>query len=233
MALTPLPVETIESKILQPNKPLPYPVFGESAAAVASAAMPASAEVQRMQQLEQMLQESQGRAETVEREAYDKAYAAGEKAGLALGEKRAEQILELLQQHLNQAEIQTQQLKDHCVDAVMDITQALTEHLVGEMMQEQRDTLFKAAQRAAEQLPDAGKLRLAVHPDDIESFNRLIQEQDSDWKLHVDTNITAGSCRLISEHQDALIHPSEAIIEAVKLIRTQLQNDNHHVVADD
>jgi len=48
----------------------------------------AKPEPDRMQQLEKMLAEKHDSQAAIERDAYDKAYAAGEKAGLALGRKR-------------------------------------------------------------------------------------------------------------------------------------------------
>ncbi|MES0371706.1 MAG: hypothetical protein ABUK11_05450, partial [Mariprofundaceae bacterium] len=95
--LEPLPFEKIEGTAT-PVAASPFPALksglpnpiGVSAADIVGGTA-AGAEVQRMDQLEKMLQEAQGRTETVEREAYDKAYNAGEKAGLVLGGKRAEQ----------------------------------------------------------------------------------------------------------------------------------------------
>jgi flagellar biosynthesis/type III secretory pathway protein FliH len=160
----------------------------------------------------------------VEREAYDKAYAAGEKAGLALGEKRAEQIIEAMENCLKQAEYEASRMRQSCVDAVVDIAQLVVEQLMGEILEQQKDALFKAAKRAAGQLPDATTLKLAVHPDDMQSFERLLQEERPDWRLYVDPAIAQGTCRLVSQHQDALIDPVGAVADSIQHIRMTLHS---------
>lgn len=175
-----------------------------------------------MAQMERMLQEAQGRAESVEREAYDKAYAAGEKAGLALGEKRAEQILEAMQRSLKQAQSECLKMRQSCVDAVVDIAQSITEQLVGRLVDEDRQALLNAAKRAADLLPRTGELRLAVHPDDRASFERLLGEEEMNWRLHTDAHVEPGTCRIVSKDQDAMIDPVRAVADAVQQIRVTL-----------
>ena len=137
--LTPLPIEILEG-VSKPMSKSPFPVFGATAPSMlgVTAADVTGAEVQRMDQLEKMLQDAQGRAEVVEREAYDKAYAAGEKAGLALGEKRAEQIVEAMEECLKRAENEAALMRQSCVDAVVDISQLVVEQLVGELPDRRR-----------------------------------------------------------------------------------------------
>lgn len=228
--LEPLPIEVIEGAAVSvPDSPFPVlrkgaaTPAGISAAEIVGATAP-GAEAQRMDQLEKMLQEAQGRTETVEREAYDKAYRAGEKAGLALGGKRAEQIVESMESCLKQVESEASRMRQCCVDAVVDIAQLVVEQLVGDILEQQKDALFKAATRAAEQLPEISQLKLAVHPDDMQSFERLLQEERSDWRLYIDPTIIQGSCRLVSTHQDALIDPARAIADSIQHIRVTLHS---------
>lgn len=221
--LTPLPIEILEgvSKSLSPS---PFPVFGSASPTMpaVTAAQITGSEVQRMDQLEKMLKDAQGRAEVVEREAYDKAYVAGEKAGLALGEKRAEQIIEAMEGCLKRAENEAAAMRQSCVDAVVDISQLIVEQLIGELLEQHQETLFKAAKRAAEQLPEVTDLRVAVNPDDMETFERLMQEERPEWRLYADSAVTAGACRLVSKHQDAFVNPVEAVADSIRHIRVAL-----------
>jgi len=145
MALEPLPIT--EDKALHQTQPVisPFPVIGTNSLAMVDVTPEVPpAEEQRMQELERMLQEAQGRAEMMEREAYDKAYAAGEKAGMVLGSKRAEQSLEHMDGLLKQAEEQVSHLAEVCNDTVLDIAQAVIEHALGELG-EQRYGMILAA----------------------------------------------------------------------------------------
>ncbi|MDX8403916.1 MAG: FliH/SctL family protein [Mariprofundaceae bacterium] len=235
--LEPLPIEIIEGNGSPvANSPFPALKGGVAAPAGISAAEivgTTGAESGRMDHLEKMLQEAQGRTETVEREAYDKAYGAGEKAGLALGEKRAEQVIEAMEVCLKQVESEASRMRQSCVDAVVDIAQLVVEQLMGEILEQQKETLFKAAKRAAEQLPEVSQLKLAVHPDDIQSFERLLQEERPDWRLYADPTITQGTCRLVSKQQDALIDPARAIADSIQHIRVALHSGSIHSDRDE
>jgi len=221
--LTPLPIERLEG-VSKPATKSPFPVLGTVPASNpgVTAAQITGSEVQRMDQLEKMLKDAQGRAEIVEREAYDKAYVAGEKAGLTLGEKRAEQIIEAMEECLKRSENEAAAMRQSCVDAVVDISQLVVEQLVGELLEQQKETLFKAAKRAAEQLPEVAALKVVVNPDDLQTFERLLQGEQSDWRLYADPSTAAGTCRLVSKHQDAFVDPIQAVADSIRHIRVAL-----------
>lgn len=226
MALTPLPI-TEDKALHQAVSSSPYPVFGGHPPAIAGASVPVlPAEEQRMQELERMLQEAQGRAEIMEREAYDKAYAAGEKAGMALGAKRAEQSLEQLDRLLQQAEEQVRNLSDACNDTVLDIAQTVIEHVLNELGDQRYEMMLAAVQRAALQLPSVSDLLLLVNSDDMAVFERLMQEEGiGKWRVRAQVDVAPGCCRLISQQQDIQVDPEQAIKTTLEQLRMRLQND--------
>lgn len=226
MALTPLAIT--EDKALHQKVPSSlYPVMGESSPALIEVSAPVlPAEEQRMQELERMLQEAQGRAEIMEREAYDKAYAAGEKAGMALGAKRAEQSLEHLDRLLEQAEEQVRNLSDTCNDTVLDIAQTVIEHVLGELGEQRYEMMFAAVQRAALQMPSVSDLLLLVNPDDLAVFERLMQHDGIEkWRLRSQGDVPSGCCRLISQQQDIQIDPEQAVKTTLEQLSARLQAD--------
>ncbi|MDX8395092.1 MAG: FliH/SctL family protein, partial [Mariprofundaceae bacterium] len=133
----------------------------------------------RMQQLENMLKEVQGRAEIVEKEAYDKAYLAGEKAGMVLGRKRGEQILESLQETLKESESSLNHIQQSFSEAAMDVAKYIAESIVGENINTDPNKLLEIAKQAASQLPDSSGLRIAISPDDYSSFLRLLEDEQT------------------------------------------------------
>ena len=213
----------------QPSPPQQNAPLAQPNASDAPTDTSPSAESLRMKELENMLNEAQSRAAVIEQEAYDKAYAAGEKAGLALGEKRAEQMLEAMENTVVQAEQQLQQLQQDAGHAVLDIAQAIAEHVVGEFGDDVENALTQAAHQAAEQFlaehTDLSGLVLAVHPDDLNGMSKMCAIHP-EWRIQADKSIKAGTCRLLSKHQDAFIDPQQAIEKAVSHIRGQLLS--HH-----
>jgi len=224
VALAPLPI-TEDKALHQEVSSSPYPVLGAvPLAAIETSAPVLAAEEQRMQELERMLQEAQGRAEIMEREAYDKAYAAGEKAGMALGAKRAEQSLEHLDVFLQQAEAQVRSLSDACNDTVLDIAQAVIEHVLGELGEQRYEMMLTAVQRAALEMPSVSDLLLLVNPDDMRVFERLMEEGNiGQWRLRAQADVPSGCCRLISQQQDIQVDPEQAVKTTLEQLRMRLQ----------
>jgi len=184
-----------------------------------------NAEQQRMQELDRMLQEAQSRADIAEREAYDKAYVAGEKSGMALGEKRAEQTLEQMNQVLKQAEMQLSSLDYMCREAILDISEAVVSQLLGDMNVSQHDLLKKAVERAAFQFPDISGLVVLVNPHDMQSFEALLSDTNlSEARIRIQQDVEEGSCRLMSNQQDILVHPNKALHESFDVLRQQFSS---------
>lgn len=179
-------------------------------------------QVDRLEQLEKMLAEKHAFDANMEREAYDKAYMSGEKAGLALGQKRAEQILEKMQQLQEQTQRQLDEIRNSMCEAVLDISGALTQWLVGEMTAEDRSRLLAMAEKAARSLPVAEKMVMVVHPGDFSQFEKLLVESDFHPKLLIDNTVTPGSIRIANEEQDILIDPSASIAEAVAQLKKDI-----------
>jgi len=228
MALTPLPIledttahEKISHSPFPPLGMMPMPAEIPPTTAVAAT----SAEELRMQELERMLQEAQGRAELMEREAYDKAYATGEKAGMALGEKRAEQTLESLALFVGQAEEKLKGLEEVCAEAALDIAQAVVQHVLGGMDEQRHAMLFSAVEKAALQFPDLSGLKLLVHPEDLQVFEGLLDASKFEgWRIKASHEVEVGCCRLLSHQQDIQIDPHAAVQQSIDALRVRLQS---------
>ena len=230
MALAPLPIsEVTRQSSIKPQ--LPYPKLGEritnekpAMQRVWGADKDVPSEESRLKELEDMLQEAQSRAAIVEQEAYDKAYAAGEKAGLALGEKRAEQILSLMTNIVEQAEQELHHLQHQSLDVVLALTTSILEKVMGHQDVMIEQPLKQAIDDAFTQLEITGHHRvvLVVHPHDLDMFTRMEIQED---KLHIkaDERISQGSCKLLTPHHDTLIDPQRMIQKAVRHIRQQFE----------
>lgn len=177
-------------------------------------------ETDRMRELEQMLNEAQSRSQDIEREAYDKAYAAGEQAGIDLGRKRAEQLTRNIEELLSQCEKSTRRLHERMDEAVLDIADAVIRHILDTLLHEHPDYIKQMIEQATRYLPDMEKLSLAISVQDMGMFERLLGE--SSYKLVADDNITPGTCRIMASDHDILIDPHAAISQCMHHIRGKL-----------
>ena len=224
MALKPLPV--IQDELLHKHySSSAFPSFDEPQPAALDESLPPSEsamdfEKKRMEELDLVLQEARGRAEIMEREAYDKAYAAGEKSGMALGEKRAEQTLDQLDGLLKQAELQLGGLEHMCREAVLDIAEAVVKQVLGNVDESRHIMLVQAIEREAFQFPDMNQLILMVNPSDLEAIVALLPGTPmADCRIHAQQDVEEGGCRLMSVNQDVMINPMTAMHASFDLLR--------------
>ncbi len=177
-------------------------------------------EKQRLQELEKMLGEAQSRTAIVEQEAYDKAYAAGEKAGLALGQKRAEQYLQSMENVLKHAELELEKLQQASVHVVVDLAESISEKVMMEKPQGLLDVLKTSVKKALLQLgiQKQQSLKLVVNPHDLLMFQR-IDYLPHDLLLVADDAIAQGTCKLLSSQHDMLIDPKHMIHKAAKHVK--------------
>lgn len=176
----------------------------------------------RVNELERMLADAQDRMAVLEREAYDKAYAAGEKAGMELGRKRAEQILAAMSEALESTSEQLNDIRSHASEAVIDIASALAEWLIGNLVDEDHARLLTMAEQMADTLPDSSEFKLAVHPDDLEKFQRLLDGNEHTKSILPDATIGSGSIRIFNKEQDILIDPHAVIADGVERVKKEL-----------
>jgi flagellar assembly protein FliH len=242
MKLSPLPTTPISSQKNAEAPAFPYPKLGSAKGLGTPQDKPVlspflssqkhndatkkrgDSESQRMNELETMLSEAQSRTAVIEQEAYDKAYAAGEKSGLALGEKRAEQTLEAMEVVLAQAEEELKQLQTCSVEAVVDIAQAVITHVMGDYNEQLEQVLEKSVNQALDQFVVGYKgLTLSVNPQDLSMFTRMT-DLPPESRIRAHQNVEPGTCRLVSADQDILIDPKQAIKDALKHIRDNLLN---------
>ncbi|OIP99359.1 MAG: hypothetical protein AUK35_07365 [Zetaproteobacteria bacterium CG2_30_46_52] len=202
------------------NTPAPQPILPLLGTAVRKQG---GIEEERMRELEKMLNEAQSRTAVIEQEAYDKAYTAGERAGLALGEKRAEQALALLQTIVEYAEEELDHFKRESMNAVLDISEAIVEHTLGSCDEGMSGVLEKAVEQALQSfgLDQDAAMTLAVHPNDLALFERMTS-MPAQYKIKANKDINQGTCRLITAGQDALVDPKETLKKAVSQLRESL-----------
>ena len=219
-ALTPLPLKDFFSE--KENTPFPYRELGEHQPEL----QPKPQESDRLRQLEQMLSEKKEHSAEMERQAYDKAYAAGEKAGMALGRKRAEQILTQMQETLDASKSQLDDIHRTMCEAIIDISGGIAEWLIGEITDGERNRLLKMAKKTAHALPEMNNMTMAVHPDNFAHFAKLLAASESQPPLIADTNIALGCIRIFNKTQDTLIDPKVSIAEGIEYIKAELLSDD-------
>ncbi len=208
----------------KPAAPLP-PLASEG-----SSNLEPEPEASRMQQLEAMLKEVQGRAEIIEKEAYDKAYLAGEKAGIALGKRRAEQMLAALESVLDQAERSLEEIRSGFAKAIVELAAGLAGRLLDQTLEEHPEWLVAAARNAAERLLEDATppLALVVSEDDAEAFRKLLDTDELPARIRTDPELPQGRCLICARDRMARIAPAERLPMLIQALRAELDPASGH-----
>ncbi len=224
--LAPLPVRAVDAG---PRRPAPFPELGggtpkQETAHDPSTESPAGHDpaAERMRQLEAMLEAAQSRAEIIEKEAYDKAWQAGEKAGLELGRERGRQILAQMETLLAEAERAMQHMQTHFSEAVLDIAEAVARRVVGDMLDESPERLRDIVTQAARKLTPPGELTLAVAPEDAAMLEKLLDDDLPHARIVADERVRAGTCRIMARDHDMLVDAGEAVTACMQALRASL-----------
>ncbi len=229
MSLAPLPTSEVTS-LYQEQSHLPYPELRQNTSSEKKQPkkqkekqqQQGHAEQQRLAELESMLSEAQSRTALVEQQAYDKAYAAGEKAGLALGEKRAEQILEVLEHMRSQVEQELLCLQQKSVEVVTEMAGVIIKKILDDDAQYMEKVLEKTIHQLLAHLDISGQsVVLCLNPRDLDMFRRMLEMPES-VRIELDEHMAQGSCRILSKHHDTWIEPKAMVDKMVDRMQQQL-----------
>lgn len=212
-----LPVKTVDGA--PDSSSFPYKTIGSDVQCMGRRAD----QVNRLRLLEERLAKHQERATEIEQAAYEESYAVGEKAGLELGGRRAEQIMARMRHVLDEGRGQLDEIREHACCAIMDISGAIAEWLVGEITGDDRMRLLQMARKAAGEFPETEHLKIALHPDDLAHIKRLPADSGKVPPLVSDASMARGSVRIFSRSRDALLDPHACIDDFIKRFKAELK----------
>lgn len=155
-----------------------------------------------------ILKEAQEKATLLEREAYEKGFAQGEKDGLELGEKKAIKVIENIENlFIEMSNLKKEILKQYekeILEQIFAIAKKIIFHHMELDEKAIRDTVLKALNLTVEK----SKIILRVNPEDFDYVERLRPEFFTKFKelksimVTSDPSITRGGCFLESPYGD-------------------------------
>lgn len=162
----------------------------------------------KRKEAEDIVKKAQEKAALLEREAYEKGFAQGEKDGLDLGEKKALKVVENIENFFTEmSNLRKEILKQHereILELIFSIAKKIIHHQIGSDEKAIEDTVLKALHSAAER----SKIILRVNPEDFDYVERLRPEFFAKFKelksivVTSDPSITRGGCFLETPYGD-------------------------------
>ena len=162
----------------------------------------------KWKEIEDILREAQEKASALEREAYEKGFAQGEKDGVELGQRKALKLVENIENVLRSMDSLRQEILANYEREIVELVFAITKKVIHRDIRSDdaaiEGTVLSALKLAAEK----SKATLRVNPEDFDYVEELRPEFFTAVKelkaltVTSDPSITRGGCLLESPYGD-------------------------------
>ena len=126
-----------------------------------------------------IIEEMQDKALAIEEQAYIKGFAKGERAGLEVGRKKMEPVLDNFCQALKELNRITESICQDAEKEVVDLALAIARKVVGLEVSTNRDVVIRVVREALKNVSDHGKIKIRLGPSDFKFImqdDRRVQE---------------------------------------------------------
>ena len=162
----------------------------------------------KKKEIQDVLREAQEKASLLEREAYEKGFAQGEKDGFELGQRKALKLVENIQSVLRSMDNLRQEVLAHYEKEILELVFAIAQRVIHRDIRSDdkavEGTVLSALALAAEK----SKATLRVNPEDFDYVEELrpeffaAVEELKALTITSDPSITRGGCLLESPYGD-------------------------------
>jgi flagellar assembly protein FliH len=138
---------------------------------------------------------------TLEREAFANGYAAGERAGVEAGNKRAEAMLRRLAQTLDELRALRETMIRQTEQQMVSLSLAIARRILRREVAVDHDLLVAMARVALERVGESGTATIRLSPED---YAATVQRHGDHWagsrvKVVADPSVSRGGCLVESE----------------------------------
>lgn len=151
----------------------------------------------------------QQRIEALGKEAYEKAFLLGEKAGRELGEAAVTSMVEKLARLIEEISTLRATLLVESERELVELSFRIARAIVGEEVETRPDVVLEGARRAIQRIGGEGRITLRVHPSDA---NHVWKARDTlfpylsgkgDISVEPDDTIDRGGCLAVTDFSEA------------------------------
>ena len=223
------------------RQPYPFPLFAERAAApeglpiferfdapaTRKTAVPGNPDRSADAPLPPGMQQ---RIEAIGKEAYEKAFLLGEKAGRELGEAAVVSMVEKLARLIEEISALRPALLGEAERELVDLSFRLAQAIVGAEIENRPDVVLESARRVIQRIGAEGRITLRVHPSDA---NQVWKARDAlfpylsgkgDITVEPDETIERGGCLAVTDYSEAdatISGQFEALREHLRIVREE------------
>ena len=180
------------------------------------------------EQAQSVLDQARTRAEEIEREAYEKGFAQGEKAGRQLGEQKLEINIRSVQQLLTQLGELREKVFEQEQEGLIGLALMVAEKVIHGELQSNEDVILNIAREVLSRTLQGEQMVIRLNPKDVQTFNERgqdlaeIKERFAHLRVQSDAQISRGGC---------IVTTAEGEIDAS--VENQLRMIRHEIVGEE
>jgi flagellar assembly protein FliH len=149
------------------------------------------------------------RIEMIGKEAYEKAFALGERAGRDLGEAAAASLVEKLSRLLDEISALRPVLLREAERELVELSFQIARAIVGAEIETRPEVVLESARRAIQRIGSEGRITLRVHPSDADI---VWKQRDllfpylsgkGDIVVEPDESVERGGCLAVTDYSEA------------------------------
>jgi len=164
----------------------------------------------------------QQRIAALERDAFAKGYAQGERAGLEAAATRADGMLRRLAQTVEELAALRSEIMRRSERQTVQLVLAIAERVIHRELTIDRSLLVGMARAALDRLGESGSATIRLHPEDFAAIGATALPQDGPVRVVADPVVTRGGCLVQSDFGFMDVSPDAQFRE---LARTLLGDD--------
>lgn len=174
--------------------------------------------------------ELQARAAAIERDAFARGYAQGERAGLEAAATRAEGMFRRLGQTIEELAALRSEIVHRTEKQTVELIVTIAERVVHRELTLDRDLLVAIARAALDRIGEHGSATIRLHPDDFNAISAGAIAANSPVQIVADPIVTRGGCLVQSDFGFMDASPGAQFRE---LVRTLLPDAEPSTVEED
>ncbi len=160
------------------------------------------------------------KSEIIEREAYEKGFASGEKAGYEMGEQKAALLLDRLQKTINEITEFKDRIKKELEPQAFELAVAIARRIVLEELNTKPDVIVRIVKEAIKKLERIGPITIKLNP----ALNELFMKKKAEL-LDIHPDILFDIDPSAPRTGPIVIGPSEEVVTDMDELVTNIVKD--------
>lgn len=165
--------------------------------------------------------------EEIEREAYERGFEAGEKAGLAMGEEKARIILEKIENLFKELLGLRQRMISDLQADIIELATSLAKKIILQELKTAPETILNMTKEAIMRIERTGTITIKINPSLYNLFMRLkpdLQNLHEDLIFDVDPTIPAQGTIVIGPQEEISTDVDEQLRNIIKELGDKIGN---------